>query len=125
MNVYCLDEVAIDLSTLSVALVGTSCLFGTIIYSIERMTNPESTVLFPNIGNSVYYTLLAITNVAFEGFLPSTYAGKWIACAAITIGLLSSMIKEINKQNRFDNFLNISCYAITINFIVVYWKINY
>ena len=46
---------------------------------------------------SVYYTILAITNVGFEGFLPSTYLGKWIACAAITIGILSS----IKKTNWF------------------------
>lgn len=63
---------------------------GTMIYAIERTTNPTSMVFFPNVGTSVYYTLLAITNVGFEGFLPTTYLGKWIACATITIGILSS-----------------------------------
>ncbi|CAF3819351.1 unnamed protein product [Rotaria sordida] len=84
-----LGEASMDLLTFSIVLLGTSCVFGAIIYSIERTTNPTSTILFPNVGNSVYYTLLAITNVGFEGFLPSTYLGKWIACAAITIGLLT------------------------------------
>ena len=79
--------------TLCIVLLGSSCVFGTIIYSIERTTNPGSTILFPNVGNSVYYTILAITNVGFEGFLPSTYLSKWIACAAITIGLFTSMKK--------------------------------
>ncbi|CAF4408883.1 unnamed protein product, partial [Adineta steineri] len=82
-------KASIEFLTLSVVLLGTSCVFGTIIYSIERTTNPTSTVLFPNVGTSIYYTILAITNVGFEGFLPSTYLGKWIACAAITIGILS------------------------------------
>ncbi|CAF3405973.1 unnamed protein product [Rotaria socialis] len=83
-------EASMGIFTLSIVLLGTSCVFGAIIYSIERTTNPAtSTILFPNVGNSVYYTLLAITNVGFESFLPSTYLGKWIACAAITIGLLT------------------------------------
>ncbi|CAF2066459.1 unnamed protein product [Rotaria magnacalcarata] len=83
-------EASMDIFTLSIVLLGTSCVFGAVIYSIERTTNPAtSTILFPTVGNSVYYTLLAITNVGFEGFLPSTYLGKWIACAAITIGLLT------------------------------------
>lgn len=85
-----------DIFTFSIVLIGTSCVFGALIYSIERTTNPTSTIFFPNVGNSVYYTLLAITNVGFEGFLPSTYLGKWIACAAITTGLLTSTKQSIN-----------------------------
>ena len=76
------------------------------IYAIERTTNPTSTILFPNVGTSIYYTILAITNVGFEGFLPSTYLGKWIACAAITIGILSG-----KSRNLFGTML---CYAIWI-----------
>ncbi|CAF3371680.1 unnamed protein product, partial [Rotaria sp. Silwood2] len=84
-----LGEASMDFLAFSIVLIGNSCVFGAIIYAIERTTNPSSTILFPNVGNSVYYTLLAITNVGFEGFLPSTYLGKWIACAAITIGILT------------------------------------
>ena len=92
---YYLGEVSIEFLTLCIVLLGTSCVFGTILYTIERITNPSSTVLFPNVGTSVYYTILAITNVGFEGFLPSTYLGKWITCAAITIGFLTSMKNQI------------------------------
>jgi len=112
--------------TLCVVLLGTSCVFGTIIYSIERTINPTSTILFPNVGTSVYYTLLAITNVGFEGFLPSTYLGKWIACAAITIGILSSMKKRIFLIVCFSYmvFYN-SCFDITIDFITISSTITY
>ncbi|CAF0867992.1 unnamed protein product [Adineta ricciae] len=87
-----LGKASMEFLTLCIVLFGTACVFGTIIYTIERTTNPTSTVLFPNVGTSVYYTILAITNVGFEGFLPSTYLGKWMACAAITIGILSSAL---------------------------------
>ncbi len=99
-----LGKASMECLTLCVVLLGTSCVFGTIIYSIERTINPTSTILFPNVGTSVYYTILAITNVGFEGFLPSTYLGKWIACAAITIGILSSMKKK-EYFSLFDGIL--------------------
>ncbi len=98
-----LGEASSAFLTLCIVLLGTSCVFGTIIYSIERTTNPASTILYPNVGNGVYYTILAITNVGFEGFLPTTYLGKWIACAAITIGIVTSMKKKF-FSNLFDRF---------------------
>jgi hypothetical protein len=120
---YHLGEVSIEFLTLCIVLLGTSCVFGTILYSIERLTNPSSTILFPNVGTSVYYTILAITNVGFEGFLPSTYLGKWITCAAITIGFLTSTKKNpfllIHCIHTYDSFI-----AITINFITVYSTIT-
>ena len=85
-----LGQSAIEIFTILIVLLGTSCIFGSMIYTIERLTNPTSLRLCPKVGTSIYYTILAITNVGFEGFLPSTYLGKWIACAAITIGLLTS-----------------------------------
>ena len=88
-------EASTEFLTLATVLVGTSCVFGTMIYTIERTTNPASTIIYPNVGNGVYYAILAITNVGFEGFLPTTYLGKWIACAAITIGIITSKKKEI------------------------------
>jgi hypothetical protein len=95
-----LGDASIEFLTLCIVLLGTSCVFGTVIYSIERTTNPASTILYPNVGNGVYYAILAITNVGFEGFLPTTYLGKWITCAAITIGILTSMTK-IFSSDRF------------------------
>jgi hypothetical protein len=102
-EIFCfyLGEASSEFLTLCIVLLGTSCVFGTIIYTIERTTNPESTILYPNVGNGVYYAILAITNVGFEGFLPTTYLGKWIACIAITIGLLTSIKK------KFFSFINI------------------
>ncbi len=94
------------------------------IYSIERITNPASTILYPNVGNGVYYTILAITNVGFEGFLPTTYLGKWIACAAITIGILTSTQKKKNFFRKIIIFYN-SCFGITIDFSTIYSTITY
>ena len=85
-----LGQVKNEIFTVLVILFGTSCVFGTMIYTIERMNEPNSNRLFPSIAISVYYTILAITNVGFEGFLPASYLGKWIACAAITFGLFTS-----------------------------------
>ena len=46
-----LGKASMEFLTLCIVLLGTSCVFGTIIYSIERTTNPTSTILFPNVGN--------------------------------------------------------------------------
>ncbi|CAF4641081.1 unnamed protein product [Rotaria sp. Silwood2] len=107
-----LGEASMDFLAFSIVLIGNSCVFGAIIYAIERTTNPSSTILFPNVGNSVYYTLLAITNVGFEGFLPSTYLGKWIACAAITIVnialplILSPYTRQLLIKNKHIIYRN-------------------
>jgi hypothetical protein len=74
--------------------MATSCIFGTVLYSIERTSNPDSTRLFPNVAIGIYYTILAMTNVGLDGFLPSTYLGKWIACAAVTLGLFTSRMRS-------------------------------
>ncbi len=119
---FVLGKASIEFLTLCIVLVGTSCVFGTMIYTIERTTNPASTILYPNVGNGVYYAILAITNVGFEGFLPTTYLGKWIACAAITIGIVTSMEKKFFLE-RFSVFYN-SCFGFTIDFIVIYSTIT-
>ncbi len=119
---FVLGEASIEFLTLCIVLVGTSCVFGTMIYTIERTTNPASTILYPNVGNGVYYAILAITNVGFEGFLPTTYLGKWIACAAITIGIVTSMKTKFFLE-RFSVFYN-SCLGFTIDFIVIYSAIT-
>ncbi|CAF0740988.1 unnamed protein product [Didymodactylos carnosus] len=87
-----LSGTMVDFSTLIIVVVGTSSVFGTLLYVIERSINPSSIILFPEVGQSIYYTLLAISNVGFEQFLPSTYIGKWIACLAITIGLFTMVL---------------------------------
>lgn len=85
-----LGQSATEILTIGIVLLGTSCIFGSMIYTVERLSNPISMRLGPTVGVSVYYTILAITNVGLEGFLPTTYVGKWIACTAITIGLFTS-----------------------------------